>query len=150
MGTGGNAKGERIRKALLDPQRSTARLWPGANTHNRSLPSKRAALFVLRLPFQCSVLSKDFTKYGPPLFPHSCRSLGGVAEGLDLTYTTTNDIHALTPSPLCSLFLAIHLLGITPKDGVNPLLLDAELGQRLFYKFIPVSNYGFGIGFGGR
>lgn len=32
-----------------------------------------------------------------------------------------------------------------PKDGINTLLFNAQLGQRFFHEFIPVSNGGFGM-----
>ena len=147
LGTRKKQKDERVRKALLDPQRSAARLWPGANTHNRS-PTEQLGL---RLSFRCSVLSTQHSaKNSLHLVHHCCWFLSGVAEGLDLTYTTTSDIYALTPPPLLSLFLAIHLLGIAPEDGVDAFLLNAELSQRLFYKFKPVPNGGFCGGLGGR
>lgn len=48
-----------------------------------------------------------------------------------------------------SRLFTIHLLCIIPKDRVYTFLLNTELCQRLFYKFIPISDGRLGVGLGG-
>lgn len=61
----------------------------------------------------------------------------------------TGVVHNHPIAPLCSRSLAIHLLSIPSKDGINAFLLNAKFGQQLFNELVPISNDGFGIGLKG-
>lgn len=141
-------------KSVIGPTAINSKMVTGGKHPQSICPSRQYYLFYQdRVQFiQFSVFGSEiFHQSGPPVFLGIRRSLGKRAEGrfkLNSYLTTTANTYASITS-LHSRFLAIHLLSITPKDRVNALLLDAELGQRLFHKLVPISNGGLGVRLGG-
>jgi hypothetical protein len=98
-------------------------------------------------PVHCSVFGSElFYNRESHCFPASVGPLQRRSRFNHNSYLQTIHTHGQgTSLP----FLTVHLLSIAPKDGINALLLNAQLGQRLFHKLIPVSDGGLGMRLGG-
>ena len=124
---------EDMRKALLDPQKSTAKM-AGRQTPTIDLPIQR--YWSSHTPATvCSVLSTsvprsgNFTKRDPPLFPCTRPPNGGGAEGARLNLQRLQFLYIIYTSPIHSRFPLIHLLGIAPKYCIDALLFDTQFSQ---------------------